>query len=138
MSGCVMFLTNLLKKINLGFEFDYISVSSYGHETTSSNIKIKKDLDINAEGYDVLIVEDLIDTGNTLAWIKKHLASKNCFSVKICCLLDKKERRSPNCDINIDYVGFECPNEFVVGYGMDYKDKYRFVPFIGAMDTTKF
>lgn len=136
LSGCIMFVTHLLKKVNFRHKLDFISVSSYGHETvTSGSVKLKKDLSIDPRGYDVLILEDLIDTGITLEWIKKYLENKNCNSVKICCLLDKKERRITN--VPIDYVGFECPNEFVIGYGMDYQDEFRCLPYIGVMDTSK-
>ena len=106
--------------------------SSYGHGTTSSGvIKLKKDLGIDPSGEHIVIVEDLIDTGNTLAWIKNYLLSKNPKSVRICCILDKKCRRTS--DIEIDYVGFDCPDEFVIGYGMDFAENYRTLPFVGVL-----
>lgn len=136
LNGCIMFTTNLLAKVNFRYKLDFINVSSYGHETISSgSVKLKKDISIDPNGYDVLILEDLIDTGITLEWIKKHLESKNCKNVEICCLLNKIERRSVN--VTVDYVGFECPNEFVVGYGMDYHDEFRCLPFVGVIDTDK-
>lgn len=132
MNGCVMFLTHLLKQVTFKYKLDCMVVSSYGSETVSSgSVKIKKDLSIDPTGYDVLIIEDLIDTGITLDWIKKYLLTKGCNSVSICCLLDKKERRVVN--VEVDYVGFDCPNEFVVGYGMDFNDEYRCLPFVGCL-----
>jgi len=136
MNGCVMFLTHLLKNVTFKYKLDTMVVSSYGHSTeTSGTIKIKKDLSIDPMGHDVLIIEDLIDTGTTLDWVKKYLEAKKCKSIKLCCLLDKKERRKVN--VNVDYVGFDCQNEFVVGFGMDYQDEYRCLPFIGCIDVDK-
>lgn len=136
MNGCVMFLTHLLKKVTFKYKLDTMVVSSYGHSTeTSGTIRIKKDLNIDPAGRDVLIIEDLIDTGTTLDWVKRYLESKKCNSITLCCLLDKKERRLVHVDV--DYVGFACPNEFVVGFGMDYQDEYRCLPFIGCIDITK-
>lgn len=136
MNGCIMFLTHLLEKVTFRYKLDTMLVSSYGHETTSSGtVNIKKDLSIDPSGHDVLIIEDLIDTGITLDYIKKYFKNKKVNSVKICCLLDKKARRI--IDVPVDYVGFECPNEFVIGYGMDFGDEFRCCPFIGIMDTSK-
>ena len=136
MNGCLMFLTHLLEKVEFKYKLDFMTVSSYGHETVSSGtVKIKKDLNIDPAGYDVLIIEDLIDTGITLDFVKKYLEGKKCNSIKICCLLDKKSRRL--VDVNVDYVGFDCPNEFVIGYGMDFEDEFRCIPFIGVMDINK-
>ena len=107
-------------------------VSSYGRGTTSSgSVKLKKDLSIDPHNQHILIIEDLIDTGNTLLWIREHLKTKQCASVKICCLLDKKARRTANVDV--EFVGFECPDEFVIGYGMDFADDYRCLPFVGVL-----
>ena len=106
--------------------------SSYGAGTTSSgSIKLKKDIGIDPKGRNVIVVEDLIDTGTTLAWLKQHLLSKDVASLKICCLLDKKARRTS--DVQVDYVGWECPDEFVVGYGMDFAEQYRTLPFVGVL-----
>lgn len=136
LNGCMMFYTHLLERVQFRHKQDFIKVSSYGHETVSSgSVKLKQDLDIDPSGYDVLIIEDLIDTGITLYWVKKHLENKGCKSIKICCLLDKKERRQ--VDVKIDYVGFDCPNKFVIGYGMDYKNEMRNLPFIGVVDEDK-
>lgn len=92
---------------------------------------MKKDIDVDPKGKHVLIVEDLIDTGNTLAWVKKHFESKEVASFKLCCLLDKKARRI--AEVDVDYVGFDCPDEFVVGYGMDFAEHYRTLPFVGVL-----
>lgn len=132
LTGAFVFLTDLLRHFTVPYEVDFMVVSSYGRGTTSSgSVKLKKDLSIDPQGRDILIIEDLIDTGNTLSWIKEHLKVKQCKSVKICCLLDKKARRTAAVDV--DYVGFECPDEFVIGYGMDYADEYRCIPFVGIL-----
>ena len=117
LSGCFVFLSDLLRQFLTPYEVDFMVVSSYGHGTeTSGSVKLKKDMSIDPKGRDVLIIEDLIDTGTTLAWIVSHLKTKGCASVRLCCLLDKVSRRK--AQVHVDYVGFECPDEFVVGYGM--------------------
>ena len=132
MNGCLMFMTHLLEKVSFKYKMDCISLSSYGHSTeTTGIVSMKKDLNIDPEGYDVLIIEDLIDSGVTLDWLQQYFTQKKCNSVSICCLLDKKERRKK--DVKVDYVGFECPNEFVIGYGMDYEDEYRCLPFVACL-----
>ena len=110
----------------------FVRSSILDSQTTSSgSINLKKDIDVDPKGKHVLIVEDLIDTGNTLAWVKKHFESKEVASFKLCCLLDKKARRI--ADVAVDYVGFDCPDEFVVGYGMDFAEHYRTLPFVGVL-----
>lgn len=133
----MVFLADLLRQFTIPYKVDFMVVSSYGSETTSSgSIRLRKDMALDPSGKDLLIIEDLIDTGNTLQWILNHLKGKGCASIKICCLLDKKERRTT--PVAVDYVGFECPDEFIVGYGMDYAEDYRCLPFIGVLKTEAF
>lgn len=125
--GAVLFFAELVQKINLDLRMDFMAVSSYGASmTTSGEIKIIKDLSQPIEGLNVIIVEDIIDTGHTLKNLLKLLSTRNPKSLKVCSLLDKPERREVS--IEGDYVGFKIPNEFVVGYGLDYKEKYRNLP----------
>ena len=132
LKGSFLMVSDLVKKLTVDTKIDFLSVSSYGNSTTSSGkIQINKDINIDVEGKHIIIVDDLIDTGQTLNWIKNHFQHKRPESIKICCLLNKKVER--NNDINIDYVGFDCPNKFVVGYGMDYAEHYRTLPFIGVL-----
>lgn len=125
--GAVLFFSELVKKIDLDLRMDFMAVSSYGASmTTSGEIKINKDLSQPIEGLNVIIVEDIIDTGHTLKNLLRLLQTRNPKSIKICSLLDKPERRE--VDLEGDYVGFKVPNEFVVGYGLDYNEKYRNLP----------
>lgn len=130
--GAVVFFGDLAKEIKIPVSMDFMAVSSYGSSTVSSGVvRIIHDLDENIEGRNVLIVEDIIDTGLTLHYLVENLKSRKPKSIKICCLLDKPSRRqSP---IKPDYVGFEVPDEFVVGYGLDYNEMYRNLPFIGIL-----
>ncbi len=131
--GSVIFMADLMREIKIPCTIDFMSVSSYGSGTKSSGVvKIIKDLDLNLAGYDILIVEDILDSGNTLAYLKKMLLTRNPSSIKICTLLDKPERRT--ADISADYSGFSIPDAFAVGYGLDYNEKYRNLPFIGVLD----
>lgn len=124
LNGCVYFITDLSREIDKLLQIDFMVVSSYGNSTSSSGVvKIIKDLSRSIEGFDVLIVEDLVDTGLTLSYIKEVLEARNPNSVKICTLVDKKGRRKK--DLVPDYVGFEIPNEFIIGYGFDYAERYR-------------
>ncbi len=133
LKGSVVFMADLMRVITVPCAIDFMCVSSYANKTESSGVvKIVKDLDINLEGYDVLIVEDILDSGKTLSYIKSLLLSRNPKSIKICTLLDKPERRVVN-DLWADYSGAEVPDEFVVGYGLDYDEKYRNLPFIGVL-----
>ena len=134
LKGSIMFMSDLMKYITVPCKIDFMALSSYGSSTQSSaRIKVNKDLDVYPEGYDILIVEDILDSGRTLDYvITNMLKSKNPASVKICTMLDKPSRRVVDT-IKADYVGTEVPNAFVVGYGLDYNEKYRNLPFIGEL-----
>lgn len=134
LKGATYFAIDLSKKItNDDIIIDFMKVSSYGSQTESSGkINFKLDLSENIENKNVIIVEDIIDTGITLNYLYNHLKSKNPKSLKLCVLLDKKERRIQ--DIHVDYIGFEIENKFVVGYGLDYDEKYRNLPYIGYIE----
>ena len=132
LKGGVVFASDLMKAIDLPLAIDFMAVSSYGSSTKSSGVvRIQKDLDQEIEGKDVLIVEDIIDTGLTLHYLIENLLSRKPASLKICCCLDKPERRK--ADIHVDYVGFNISDEFVIGYGLDYAEKYRNLPYIGVL-----
>lgn len=132
LKGSVMVMADLLREIKIPCRIDFMSVSSYGSGTTSSgSVKIIKDLDIDLAGYDLLIVEDILDSGVTLSSLKEILLTREPASVKICTLLDKPERRK--ADIKADYIGAQIPDAFVVGYGLDYDEKYRNLPFVGIL-----
>lgn len=132
LKGAAIFMSELSMNIKLPIYMDFMSVSSYGESSISTGeVKIIKDLDKSVEGKDVLLVEDIIDTGLTLSYLKDNLEKRGARSVKIVTLLDKPERR--NVEVEIDYLGFEVPDEFIVGYGLDYSEKYRNFPFIGAL-----
>ena len=133
LKGGVFFMCELAKRISVPVSMDFMSVSSYGDGTASSGVvKIAKDLDETLEGKDVLVVEDIIDSGRTLYYLLDILAKRNPKSMKLCTLLDKPDRRVR--DVKVDYVGFEIPDEFVVGYGLDYAQKYRNLPYIGVVE----
>lgn len=132
LKGGVMFMSDLSKEISVPVSMDFMAVSSYGNETSSSGIvKIVKDLDEAIEGKDVLIVEDIIDSGRTLSYLVQILNDRKPNSIKICTLLDKPDRRV--VEVDVDYVGFEIPDLFVLGYGLDYEQFYRNLPYIGNM-----
>ena len=136
LKGGVFFMCELAKRITVPVSMDFMSVSSYGDGTKSSGVvKIAKDLDETLEGKDVLIVEDIIDSGRTLYYLMDILAKRKPKSMKLCTLLDKPERRVK--DVKVDYVGFNIPDEFVVGYGLDYAQRYRNLPFIGVVEGVK-
>jgi len=133
LKGSVFFSCDLAKRIILPVTMDFMSVSSYGDEKVSSGrVRIVKDLDESIQDKDVLIIEDIIDSGRTLAYLKELLGSRSPRSLNICTLLDKPERR--DTDVDVKYVGFEIPDEFVVGYGLDYQQKYRNLPFVGMIE----
>lgn len=133
LKGGVFFMCELAKRITVPVSMDFMSVSSYGEGTSSSGVvKIAKDLDEPLEGKDVLVVEDIIDSGRTLSYLIEILKKRNPASIRLCTLLDKPERRVT--DVKVDYVGFNIPDEFVVGYGLDYAQKYRNLPFIGVVE----
>ncbi len=132
LKGCVFFMTDLVRHINLPLSIDFMSVSSYGSGTESTGrVKITKDIDIDLAGYDVLIVEDILDSGRTLKYVSEILKTRGANSISIVTLLDKPERRV--AQISPDYVGCDVPDEFVVGYGLDYDQKYRNLPYIGSL-----
>ena len=132
LKGSVVFMADLMRAITVPCDIDFMCVSSYGSGTqTSGNVKIIKDLDINLEGKDLLIVEDILDSGVTLSYVTAILKTRNPKSIRICTLLDKPERRK--ADIKADYSGAHVPDEFVVGYGLDYDEKYRNLPYIGVL-----
>lgn len=132
LKGSTFFTVDLAKSINKNVEIEFIQVSSYGSETISSNIELKLDLKESIEGKNVIIVEDIIDTGRTLSYLIEHLKGRNPKSLKLCTLLDKPERRL--YDVTVDYVGFEIPDKFVVGYGLDYNEMYRNLPYVGYIE----
>jgi hypoxanthine phosphoribosyltransferase len=133
LKGGVFFACELAKRLTMPVSMDFMQVSSYGNGTTSSGIvRIKKDLDDSMEGKEVLIVEDIIDSGKTLHYLIPVLHKRNPASIRLCALLSKPERRE--AELDIDYLGFEIPDEFVVGYGLDYMQKYRNRPFIGMIE----
>ena len=130
LKGSVLFFSDLIREIKTACEIDFMSVSSYNNDTVSSGeVKIKKDLDISINGRHVLIVEDIIDSGITLHYLKNLLSDRNPASIKICTCLDKPSRRIT--DVKGDYTGFEIPDKFVIGYGMDIAEQYRNLPYIG-------
>lgn len=132
LKGSVQFMADLLKHINSRCRIDFMCVSSYGGGTKSTGrVNIIKDLSEPIDGRNVIIVEDIIDSGHTLSFINRYFAAKNAKSVRICTLLNKPSRRE--VEINVDYVGFEVENEFVVGYGLDYQEYYRNLPYIGVL-----
>ncbi len=136
LKGGVSFMVELAKRITVPVTMDFMSVSSYGGSTKSSGIvKIVKDLDEPLEGKHVLIVEDIIDTGRTLSHLIELLGNRKPADIKLCTLLDKPERRVAK-DVVVDYFGFTIPDEFVVGYGLDYDQKYRNLPYIGVVEFT--
>lgn len=132
LKGAVLFMSDLVQKIDTVLEMDFMATSSYGDSTkTSGQVRILKDLDKSVENRDVLIVEDIVDSGLTLAYIINLLKERRANSIKVCTLLDKPARRI--AQVQIQYVGFEVPDEFVVGYGLDYAEKYRNLPYIGVL-----
>ena len=133
LKGSVFFMCELAKRITVPVSMDFMSVSSYGDGTSSSGIvKIAKDLDETLEGKEVIVIEDIIDSGRTLYYLMDVLMQRRPKSMKLCTLLDKPDRRVK--DVKVDYVGFAIPDEFVVGYGLDYAQKYRNLPYIGVVE----
>ena len=132
LKGSNIFTSDLVRKINLPLKMDFMAVSSYGNATESTGVvKILKDLDRGIEGEHVLIVEDIVDSGLTLKYLKDILLTRNPASIKVCTLLDKPARRKE--DIKPDYLGYEVPDEFIVGYGIDYAEHYRNLPYVGIL-----
>ena len=134
LKGAVFFLSDLMRAIDIHVEVDFMAVASYGSATDSSGVvRILKDLDIAIEGRDVLIVEDIVDSGLTLQYLMRNLGSRNPRTLEVCALLTKPERRK--VDLPTRYVGFEIPNRFVVGYGLDYAERHRNLPFVAVLDS---
>lgn len=132
LKGAVVFAADLMRAISLPVSLNFMCVSSYGTATTSSgNVQITKDLDLPVEGKNVIIAEDVVDSGNTLSYLVKYLKSKNAASVDICTIFDKPSRRKVPVDVK--YAGFEIPDEFVIGYGLDYAEKFRNLPYLGVL-----
>ncbi len=132
LKGSVVFMSDLMREITIDCRIDFMSVSSYGSGVkTSGVVKILKDLDIQITGYDILVVEDILDSGLTLKHILELLETRGPHSIRLCTLLDKPERRK--AAIETDYCGFQVPDEFIVGYGLDYDEKYRNLPYIGIL-----
>jgi hypoxanthine phosphoribosyltransferase len=133
LKGAVFFMADLMRNLTIPCEIDFMAISSYGDSTDSSGVvRILKDLDINIEGRDVLIVEDIIDSGLTLSYLMRNLEAREPASLEICSLLTKPERRE--ADVPVRYIGFEIPNRFVIGYGLDFAERYRNLPYVGVLD----
>ena len=132
LKGSIIFFSDLIRKIEENIEIDFIAISSYGSGSKSSGeVRMIKDLDKKIEGKDVIIVEDIVDSGYTMRYLKNLLSARNPASIRICTLLDKPLRRET--EVKVDYVGFEVENEFVIGYGLDYDGLYRNLPFVGIL-----
>jgi hypoxanthine phosphoribosyltransferase len=133
LKGAVFFMADFMRHLTVPCEVDFMAISSYGDATDSSGIvRILKDLDINIEGRDVLVVEDIIDSGLTLSYLIRNLESREPASLEVCALLTKPSRRE--IDVPVRYVGFEIPNKFVVGYGLDFGERYRNLPYVGVLN----
>lgn len=132
LKGSVIFMSDLLKQITIPCKMDFMAVSSYGNSTeTSGVVRILKDLDFEIQGKDVLIVEDIIDSGVTLKYLMKYLSARKPSSLEVICLLNKPDRRK--VDIDVKYLGYDVPDHFLVGYGLDFAEKYRNLPFVGIL-----
>jgi hypoxanthine phosphoribosyltransferase len=136
LKGAVFFMADLVRQVSISCEIDFMAVSSYGNSTDSSGVvRILKDLDANIEGRNVVIVEDIVDSGLTLSYLVRNLEARAPASLEVCALLTKPSRRI--ADIECRYVGFEIPNRFVIGYGLDYGERYRSLPYVAALDESK-
>ncbi|MBR2781441.1 MAG: hypoxanthine phosphoribosyltransferase [Eubacteriaceae bacterium] len=134
LKGAFIFMADLVKEMDCPLQIDFMAVSSYNGTHTSGEVKIVKDLDASLEGRDILIVEDILDTGLTLSFLKKSFEHRGARSIRICTLLLKDRADSESCNfVTADYVGFTVPDEFVVGYGLDYNERYRNLPYIGVL-----
>ena len=133
LKGAVFFMADLMRNLSVPCEIDFMAISSYGAATDSSGVvRILKDLDINIEGRHVLVVEDIIDSGLTLSYLVRNLEAREPASLEVCALLTKPERRE--IDVPVRYTGFEIPNRFVIGYGLDFAERYRNLPYVGVLD----
>lgn len=132
LKGSFVFMADLMRSINTYCDIDFMAVSSYGNGTTTTGaVRITKDLSYDVQNRHVIIIEDILDSGVTLSYLKKYIENRNPASISICTLLDKPSRRKS--DIHADYVGFICPDAFIVGYGLDYAERYRNLPYIGVL-----
>lgn len=132
LKGSLVFMADLMRELTIPCAIDFLAVSSYGSGTTSSGeVRILKDLDQSLEGKDILVVEDILDSGNTLSFLLKNLAARNPASIRLCTLLDKPEHRT--APVTADYIGAQVEDKFIVGYGLDYAEKYRNLPYIGVL-----
>ena len=133
LKGVVVFYADMVRAISVPCQFDFMWISSYSGTNSTGTMQVKRDISADIKGRHVVILEDIYDTGNSLDFTYKHLLSKEPASLKICTLLDKPERRRPGITLVPDYVGFTIPNEFVVGYGLDFDEHYRNLPFVGVL-----
>ena len=132
LKGAVFFMADLMRSLTIPCEIDFMAISSYGASTDSSGVvRILKDLDINIEGRHVLVVEDIVDSGLTLSYLMRNLESREPASLEVCALLTKPSRRE--IDVPVRYIGFEIPNKFVIGYGLDFAERYRNLPYVGVL-----
>jgi hypoxanthine phosphoribosyltransferase len=133
LKGAVFFMADLMRRLTVPCEIDFMAISSYGGQTDSSGVvRILKDLDMNIKGREVLVVEDIIDSGLTLSYLMRNLRSREPASLEICALMTKPSRREIN--VPVRYVGFEIPNRFVIGYGLDFDERYRNLPYVGVLN----
>ena len=133
LKGVVIFYADMIRQIKVPCQMDFKWISSYSGTHSTGNMMVRQDLSADVKDRHVLILEDIFDTGNSLDFTVKHLQSRNPASIKICTLLDKPERRNPRVTLKADYTGFTVPNEFVVGYGLDYNEQYRNLPYVGIL-----
>ena len=133
LKGVVMFFADMVRAIDTPCQIDFMWISSYSGTNSTGNMVVKRDLSVDIKGRHVVILEDIFDTGNSLDYTYKHLMSKEPASLEVCTLLDKPERRNPAVTLKADYVGFEVPNAFVVGYGLDFNEHYRNLPYVGIL-----
>ena len=133
LKGVVIFFADIIRNVTIPCEMDFMCLSSYGGTNSTGNVAVKKDLSVDIKGRHVVILEDIYDTGNSLSFLHKYLLSKEPASLKICTLLDKPERRKPGITLVPEMIGFTVPNEFVVGYGLDFNEHYRNLPYVGVL-----
>ena len=133
LKGVVVFYADMVRAVTVPCQFDFMWISSYSGTNSTGKMEVKRDVSADIKGRHVVILEDIFDSGNSLDFTYHHLLSKEPASLKICTLLDKPERRNPNVKLQADYVGFTIPNEFVVGYGLDYNEHYRNLPYVGVL-----
>ena len=133
LKGVVVFFADMVRNIDIPCEFDFMSISSYSGTSTTGRTEVRKDVSVDIKDRHVIILEDIFDTGTSLTFTVNHLLNKQPASLKVCTLLDKPERRKPGVTLKPDYVGYTVPNEFVVGYGLDYNEHYRNLPYVGVL-----